>query len=131
MRKKLSVLTVENIKSAVFWNVTVCSFVVVVNNVEGYTASTCSGLLWNIGNILPDYQCHIQGDSRLSIYDRSQDSAFRIISNRSTNIEVAWSVSILIKIQIKAFDGVLKAVLVPFGLCRFLNYLKYLRLIGI
>lgn len=45
MRKKLSILTVQNIKSALFWNVTVCSLVVVVNNVEGYTASTSSTLL--------------------------------------------------------------------------------------
>jgi len=34
------------------------------------------------------YQCHIQGDSRLNIYDRSQASAFRITYNRSTSIEV-------------------------------------------
>jgi hypothetical protein len=54
MKKKLSVLTVENIKFTVFWNMTICSLVMTFNNAVEYIASTCSILLSNSGTILPD-----------------------------------------------------------------------------
>jgi len=49
MKKKLSILTVENVKFTVFRNMTIHSLVMTVNNVVEYIASTC-----NSGTILPD-----------------------------------------------------------------------------
>lgn len=124
MKKKLSVLTVENIKFTVFWNTTICSLVMNVNNVVEYIASTCSILLWNSGTILPDINVTSKETQDLIFMIDHKLLHSELLITDLQVLKFAWSVGILIKIKIKALDGALKAVLV-FWPSRFLNYFKY------
>jgi len=124
MKKKLSVLTVENIKFTVFWNMTICSLVMTVNNVVEYIASTCSILLWNSGTILPDVNVTSKETQDLIFMIDHKLLHSELLITDLKVLTFAWSVGILIKTKIKALGGALKAVLVSFGLRRFLNYVK-------